>query len=196
MIELVLVRHGLTDSTNESKYCGWSDIPLNKEGLLQAEELKRKLSLYKFESIFSSPLKRTSETAKIINKNFKQKVDYHAALREYNFGIWENKTHLDIISNYQKEYNLWFNNYDYIIEGGESVVEFNYRVSIFLKEFLSTYQNGSFLFVSHAGCIRLIISNLLNLKIENSWNFIIKPAGITILNIYNQNRACLSQLNG
>jgi uncharacterized phosphatase len=65
---LCLVRHGETDWNSLGKLQGRADIPLNKIGVLQAEECRDVLKSSKWDVIITSPLKRAKETAEIINK--------------------------------------------------------------------------------------------------------------------------------
>ena len=63
---IYVVRHGQTDWNLEGRFQGRIDIPLNEKGKSQAKKTKEKLEGIKFDKVFSSPLKRALETAKII----------------------------------------------------------------------------------------------------------------------------------
>ena len=65
-MRLIMVRHAKTDYNEKGLVQGMTDIPLNKEGIMQAINVKEKLKDIKFDLCFSSPLKRTLKTAKII----------------------------------------------------------------------------------------------------------------------------------
>ena len=67
---IYIVRHGETDWNILKKLTGQTDIPLNLNGIKQAKEVREKLKNIKFDYVFSSPLKRAYETAKIITKNY------------------------------------------------------------------------------------------------------------------------------
>jgi uncharacterized phosphatase len=71
---LCLVRHGETDWNSLGKLQGRADIPLNKIGVLQAEECREVLKSSKWDVIITSPLKRAKETAEIINKELKSPI--------------------------------------------------------------------------------------------------------------------------
>ena len=47
---------------------GKTDIELNQEGIEQAKIISEKINEYNIDLIVSSPLKRTSKTAEIINE--------------------------------------------------------------------------------------------------------------------------------
>ncbi len=68
-MNIYLVRHGETDWNAERRLMGQTDIPLNKIGKDQAENLRIRLEDVDFDVCFTSPLKRAKETASIICNN-------------------------------------------------------------------------------------------------------------------------------
>ena len=70
---IYVVRHGQTDWNLEGRFQGRIDIPLNEKGKSQAKKTKEKLEGIKFDKVFSSPLKRALETAKIITEKKKKR---------------------------------------------------------------------------------------------------------------------------
>jgi len=63
---LSLVRHGQTDWNRQRRIQGASDVPLNDTGRLQAMATGRALALRRWDGIYSSPLSRAMDTARII----------------------------------------------------------------------------------------------------------------------------------
>lgn len=66
MTRLSLVRHGETDWNLARRIQGSSDIPLNETGRRQARLTGAALKRRRWDGIFSSPLSRARETARII----------------------------------------------------------------------------------------------------------------------------------
>ncbi|MCR8847462.1 histidine phosphatase family protein [Rossellomorea sp. SC111] len=62
---IYVIRHGQTDWNKEGRLQGRKGLPLNDEGVRQAENLKQQLSHVSFDYVFSSPQKRAQETAEI-----------------------------------------------------------------------------------------------------------------------------------
>lgn len=58
MLEITFVRHGQVESNTRGAYIGWTNKPLNIEGINQAREAASKLANEKFEAIYTSPLER------------------------------------------------------------------------------------------------------------------------------------------
>ena len=76
-MKLFIIRHGETDINKEKRYQGINiDISLNKEGI---EQVKNTLKYFqkkqiKTQKIYTSPLKRTTETSSILNTYFQADI--------------------------------------------------------------------------------------------------------------------------
>ena len=64
---LYIVRHCRTDWNELRKVQGRTDVPLNATGRKQAEELALRFADKDFAEVYSSPLSRAAETARIIS---------------------------------------------------------------------------------------------------------------------------------
>lgn len=196
MLELIFIRHGETDGNIRQTYLGWTDTGLNENGIRQVQLLRDRLKDTKIDGIFSSPLKRTMETAKIINENYKLDIKYSEGLKERNFGVWDDLTLKEITDKYPLEYSQWTNDWiKYRIKDGESAQEAYDRSVTFIKAILKSGIEGSILCVTHLGTIRFILAYLLDLGIENSWRFRVGNASITRVEI-KEGYGVLTMLNG
>jgi probable phosphoglycerate mutase len=66
-IRILLVRHGETDWNRLHRFQGRSDVPLNENGIGQARALSESLRREPLLAIYSSPLIRALETARMIH---------------------------------------------------------------------------------------------------------------------------------
>ena len=68
-IDIVLVRHGESEWNKDNRFCGWVDVALSERGIEEAYEAARLLKKSKyviFDKVYTSLLKRSTETARII----------------------------------------------------------------------------------------------------------------------------------
>jgi len=194
MKEIYLVRHGETEWNRLGLAQGSrNDIELNHIGIEQAEITGMYLREYRmvdrqFDIIFSSPMKRTRETAKIIAKKVGYNIDkikYMKILEEGDHGlIAVGKTreemredkfydkYFEIVQKYENIKNPIgkidsFENF--ISELNEYyemelVSEFRNRVEKFV-EILKELPDGKYCVISHGGTIGEINKYILNTEI-------------------------------
>lgn len=159
---LYLVRHGQTDWNIDGLTQGQTDIPLNAEGIKQAQILAKQLKNIKFDAVFSSDLIRAKKTAQIIALERKMVVETSRLLRERRYGKQEGKDGRLL----QKYYKTWatlsrkekatykpFPGY----ETNEKVVS---RLITFLREIAVAYSGKTVLIVSHGGIMRAFLNHL------------------------------------
>lgn len=85
-----LIRHGAISPTLQGRYIGTTDEPLSEKGRTDIRRLEATMDYPYAKVVFTSPLKRCTQTAKLIYPDIEPLVIDQ--LMEYNFGEWENKT--------------------------------------------------------------------------------------------------------
>lgn len=85
------VRHGVTDWNRQGRFQGLTDIPLNDEGIAQAQAAARRLRDVRLDYVVSSPLIRAVKTAEIIAAASGKPVAIDADLIECDFGSFEGR---------------------------------------------------------------------------------------------------------
>lgn len=184
MLELIIVRHGETDSNKLGTYLGWTDRELNAEGLRQAEKARERLKSEKIDRIIASPLGRAAKTAEVINQSHGLEIVYDEDLKEKNFGVWDDLTYAEITQKYPAEHEMWLKDQlNYCVEGGESTLESYQRITRFTDRLLSRYSEGTVLIVTHLGSIRKMVAYLLGMGIEGFWRFKFDNCSITRIQV-------------
>lgn len=84
------IRHGSIDDTLAGKCIGTTDAPLSDRGRMDLKKLDYEYKYPGTQVVFTSPLKRCTETAKILYPEQNPLVIDN--LSECNFGEWEGKT--------------------------------------------------------------------------------------------------------
>ena len=157
-MELYFVRHGETEFNKHHQLMGQRiDAPLDEDGLKQAHEVIGKLPK-DFMMIYSSPLKRAAQTAKIIADFSNKHLVVSQDLRERDFGSLSGKTWQEIDqeageSLSEKDKNL---EYDYTRFGGESAAQVKARLANFLNDIKGKHANHSIVVVTHFGIISIM----------------------------------------
>ena len=171
---IYLIRHGETDWNRQHRFQGSNDIPLNENGLAVARETAVGMAEagLTFHRIYSSPLSRAYETAKIICPD--QEIETDDRLREVSFGDLEGEVYADVKS------------LPMPAPGGEDIPQLQSRVLACLEDIMADPANeGKRILVSaHGGVIRSVMMHLKNLPREEFWTGgVSKNCGVTILDV-------------
>lgn len=155
-----LIRHAMTKENTEGKYIGQTDVEPTKEGLAQIKNLMGENEGYPYaDVVISSPLKRCTETAKLIYPE-KEPVIMQDLI-EYDFGDFEGMTadelkdldtFKDWISGAHPEEPVPF---------GESQKEFNDRIcKCFIRIIEGIIKSGtrSTAIITHGGVIMSLMA--------------------------------------
>ena len=84
------IRNALTDENLEGRYIGHTNVALSDEGKAQLAQMREELIYPPVDAVFTSPLKRCTDTAAILYPESTPIVI--EGFIEYNFGEFENKT--------------------------------------------------------------------------------------------------------
>ena len=167
---LILVRHGETEGESSIRYHGRTDVPLSEPGRAQLRLAGRAIETRRgggtFARVFSSPLVRESEGARIVAGASAPLVTIDE-FAEVHFGLFEGLTADEIRDRYPDEFARW--NADRLAPGytypaGESRASFTNRVERGLERMLAlwTPRDSDALLVAHRGVIRAIVRKLTN----------------------------------
>ncbi len=182
---IYLIRHGETDWNIDLKVQGQKDIPLNDNGINQAQILSDYFENIPIEAIYSSNLIRAYETAKIISKKISKDIIVIPQLQEINMGQWEGNLWDDLKIEYKDFIHNWENNLENIpIPDGESYGQVQKRILKAFRKIVDNHDlNSQIIIVSHGIAIKVLISYLIGLGIQNVHRFSIDNASISIIEV-------------
>ena len=107
-MKLYITRHGKTKWNIEGRFQGVKDSPLVESGIRDANDLREYIKDLKFKKIYTSPLGRAKQTAKIVFKDCDLNIIEEKRISEMNFGVFEGMKKDDIDKQYHELYdNLW-----------------------------------------------------------------------------------------
>jgi alpha-ribazole phosphatase len=207
VIRILLVRHGVTAWNQDSRYQGHQDVPLGDLGRQQAQRLAVRLRSERIDAAYSSDLVRASETASIVLEGRDIDINTTPQLREMSFGAWEGLRHDEIGHQYPAEWGAWTK--DTVATsppGGESLQQLRERLMAFYgatiklqpakdaaRDWFAYQASGlgsaaerpqTLLMVTHGGPVRLLLTALLDMPADHYWRFAIRPASLSILDVY------------
>lgn len=196
-MKIYLVRHGETDWNKAGRLQGQSEVPLNENGIRLAEETAAGLADVPFEAVFSSPLGRAVETARIIRGDRQIPLYLDDRLMEIGFGALE-KT--DYIKAKQDETNPMHNFFcapaKYSpIEGAESFQQLFDRSAEFLQEKILPLEGRykTVLIVGHGAMNRSILNPLAGVPLEDFWHIGLPNCAVSLLSLENGKLAILEE---
>lgn len=154
IMHLVVIRHGETALNRDERLQGsrGPDEPLTANGRAEILRLRDALMIAP-RIIYVSPLRRTKETATILNERFNVPVIEVPELMERDFGSLSGAFKKDVKAELLED-DLE-GRYDYRPYGGESVQEVTARVLRFLST-LDLSDNGTGIVVTHRGILRIL----------------------------------------
>ncbi len=95
-MQILLLRHSIIPGNKEKRYIGRTDQPLTEEGVALAAKIKDAPLLAGVERLYTSPLKRCRQTARLAFPGLTQIVVDD--LQEMDFGDFEARTHDEMLS--------------------------------------------------------------------------------------------------
>jgi probable phosphoglycerate mutase len=160
------VRHGETEWNAEGRWCGRSDVPLSAVGRRQAQLLARRLQPLPIEALYSSPLVRALETARLIGQATGLEPVVDSRLVELSYGEWEGRTFEESKRAAPGIYRAW--EADPAAQappGGESGEQLIIRVIPFLREVAGRHPAGNVVVVSHRTLCRLVACHIMGVPL-------------------------------
>lgn len=173
-MKIITLRHGQSLWNIEKRVQGSADIELSDEGVKQAQRAAEYLKGHNIDRVYSSPLLRAFNTAKIVNQHHGRELVADDALKEINFGDYEGQK-IELIKDFLDGLRL----IDATPPNGEATGDFFARVHGFMDDVIKkTNEHESLLIVSHFGVVRAIICYFLGLAPNGRFAFPVENTAI------------------
>jgi len=161
------LRHGEAAWNAEGRLCGSTDVPLSDAGRRQAQLLARRLQPIPVEALYSSPLSRALESARLIGEVIGHGPVVDHRLAELNYGAWEGRTFEEIKRADPAIYNAWDADPATLAPPeGESGVHLIERVTPFLAEVAQRHASGNVVVVCHKTVCRLLACHMMGVPLR------------------------------
>jgi len=179
MTELLLVRHGETESNRLRRFMGQSEVPMNSAGRQQAARVAARLQRGRVDVLRSSDLGRALETARIIGDAVGLEPRPVAALRELDVGNAVGMNRAELKSMCPELFGQnWM---DTPFPGGESYAQMADRVGRFLRGLLANHGEQRLVVVTHGGTIRTAVAALTDIPLVQLIGLEVRNGSITLL---------------
>lgn len=192
---VTVLRHGEVDGPADVLR-GKVDAPLSAAGLQQMQQIFAAISTPAFTRIVSSPLARCRTFAQSAAETGKLPLTLHAGFEEIDFGDWEGLTAIqaqtataELFSRFQ------VNPQGLAPPNGEAFNLFCQRVLDAFAACLTHAEGGHTLIVTHAGVMRVILSEVLGLTWSSAYQIAIPVAGSFQLSLLPGHTPYLLSLN-
>jgi broad specificity phosphatase PhoE len=169
---LWLVRHGETEWSRLGRHTGRTDVPLTELGRAQAIAVGRALAGKTFEAVWSSPLARALDTARIAG--FGDRVQTTDDLLEWDYGADEGRTTAEIRLD-RPGWTIWADG----PRDGESAAAIERRVERVIERARSI--GGDSLCFAHGHVLRVLSARWLGLQAVDGRLLALSTATVSIL---------------
>ena len=161
------LRHGETAWNAEGRLCGSTDVPLSDVGRRQGQLLAFRMKSILIDALYSSPLGRALETARVIGEAVGCEPVVDHRLAELNYGAWEGGTFEEIQRATPAAYRAWdMDPANLAPPEGESGVQLIERVMPFLGEVAQKHQQGNVVVVCHKTVCRLLACHIMGVPLS------------------------------
>ena len=159
---VIFIRPGETDWNRDLRYQGWVAIPLNAYGQRQAQRLANYIRNIGVGALYTSDLKRASETAALLAEKLGSEPIADKRLRERDIGLWQGLTQKEMQSWYPTEYAQFTADPDgYRVPGGESRKDMRERILSAFNEFLAEDKGETIAILSHSTAINALLAEII-----------------------------------
>ena len=168
-MRIYLVRHGETEWNKSRRFQGRSNLPLNQKGIKQVKALALALKNKPLKAIYSSPLIRALETARLI-KAFHPSIPIfeEKGLIEMDLGEFDGMKAQEWAEQYPDFRKAWNENPACVkMPGGESLKEVQIRAKDTLKRITRAYSPDSSILLSSHNFVNLtLLCDLLEIPLH------------------------------
>ncbi len=182
-MKLTLVRHTSLDIASNICY-GQSDVDVSTQFDIERQALQAKLSKFKFDAIYASPLQRCHKLAYALCADASlgfsaNDIQLDTRLKELHFGDWEMNA-WDAIP--REIFDIWAKDYAHLAPpNGETFTQLHARATSFITDVSGHSHDKNILVVTHGGLIRALIAEVLQMPLKGLFRITIDYASVTQL---------------
>ena len=144
---------------------GRTQVPLGADGVQQIQKIAPLVATLEPDAIYTSPLRRAVQTAKVVAAETRLPICKSEGLNEIAYGEWAGRYFEDLIDD--ELYRRFIKSpAKTILPGGETISDVQRRGLEVIEEAAQKIPGGRFLFVSHGDVIRAILCHYMKLPLN------------------------------
>lgn len=184
--KIFLVRHGESQQNIDDVLSGVTDVPLSEKGKEQCAVLVHYFKDVKIDKVFASPLQRAKDSAKLIFPKHESLIEIAQSLIEFNYGDYEGYKRSEYDSGDDKIIQQWITAPSNLtFPGGNNIQEHAQRTLTGITKLADENKGAILACVSHRTTIRLILSQIIGLHLDNFRSLPCSNCGISEITINN-----------
>ncbi len=202
MKNILLIRHGQSEWNKLNLFTGFKNIELSEQGIEEANKAGQNFKNLdiKFNIVFTSELKRSQETAKIILQNLDQwdflnnegKIISNINLNERDYGDLTGLNKKETAEKFgEEQVHKWRRGYSDQPPNGESLEDVVRRVTKYFEEVIKpaiqSDENDNILIAAHGNSLRALLI-VMNIYEPNNINSVELSTGVPIHVILKDNK--------
>lgn len=183
-VTIILLRHGVTESTTRKLFCGsgGADPGLTSTGEEQAQRAATWIANHGgADAIVSSPLRRTRETAAFVSRELGLDVELEAGIAEAAFGEWDGFSFPEVMDRWPDELDRWLGSTAVAPPGGEPFDSVYERVTAARDRIIKEHAGKTVVAVSHVTPIKMMVRLALDAPMPVIYKMELAPASITTI---------------
>ena len=193
---IIFLRHGQAENNTKRILAGRTEgVPLTKIGIEQAENIGKYLKPIDISAIYSSPIERADNTAKIVAES--NSIDYKLdeRLTELDMGKFTRMPYDEIFAKHGNVFLKFYSNDPVISEYNvETFPHVQKRVMDMLDYTIKKHDQENVLLVTHMDPIKSVIAKVMDLKPLSLFELIIANCSLTIIKHHDE-KLSLSAIN-
>ena len=193
---IIFLRHGQAENNTKRILAGRTEgVPLTKIGIEQAEQIGKYLKPIDISAIYSSPIERADNTAKIVAES--NSIDYKLdeRLTELDMGKFTRMPYDEIFAKHGNVFLKFYSNDPIISEHNvETFPHVQKRVMDMLDYTIKKHDQENVLLVTHMDPIKSVIAKVMDLKPLSLFELIIANCSLTIIKHHDE-KLSLSAIN-
>jgi len=194
MTRLILIRHGESTWNPLGIYQGQIDTPLSERGRRQMMATAARLREIAIDAkvIYTSPLRRASESASIIARELNIPALQDSRLQEIHHGHWQGLRIDEVRKRWGKLWDAWRMSPTTVqMPGGEHFRDVQRRVMEAVRDITHTWPTSTIIIVAHDLTLKVIIAEIASAGEVSLPTLCLENGGLTIIEWHGNQRRLL-----